>query len=380
MANTGKRKTLDKKKAAKEPIVQEPKHYCCRCGMIYGRLKGYFPASHNKPYRGLGYLPFCSTCIDEMFDDYVKEYGDARLAMRRMCMKLDLYWDDVAWNAALKTAGVNSTVRAYITKMNLSQYIDKTYDDTLRKEYKDNPDIRFSLCMPPVQEEQQDNSNLDEILELYKMEAVAEEESEEEIVQEEEYIPPQEYVSFWGPGFTQKFYEDLERRYAEWTGGIEITDPAERALYKQIVMLEATIARDTAHGKSTSQNVSTLNTLLGSMNLKPSQKTDDLDADLEKMPLGVGIQKWEFNRPLPATKSKLKDKNGRIRDITTWFLGHACKMVGLKNGYVSMYEQAMEDLRVKHPEYEEEDDDTLLMDLFAPARTATEGDSDVEEE
>ena len=83
------------------------------------------------------------------------------------------------------------------------------------------------------------------------------------------------------------------------------------------------------------------------------------------MPLGVGIQKWEYNRPLPETKKSLCDVSGTVKNITTWFLGHACKMVGLRNSYCKLYEDAMNELRVKHPEYDEEDDDTLLSDLFS---------------
>lgn len=57
--------------------------------------------------------------------------------------------------------------------------------------------------------------------------------------------------------------------------------------------------------------------------------------------------------------------SGTVKNITTWFLGHACKMVGLRNSYCKLYEDAMNELRVKHPEYDEEDDDTLLSDLFS---------------
>jgi hypothetical protein len=46
-------------------------------------------------------------------------------------------------------------------------------------------------------------------------------------------------------------------------------------------------------------------------------------------------------------------------------------MVGIKNSYSKMYEDAMEELRVKRPEYDEEDDDTLLAEVFG-----VEGDGD----
>ena len=45
-------------------------------------------------------------------------------------------------------------------------------------------------------------------------------------------------------------------------------------------------------------------------------------------------------------------------------------MVGLRNSYCKMYEDAMDELRVKHPEYDEEDDDSLLNDIFGSAQSS----------
>jgi len=78
------------------------------------------------------------------------------------------------------------------------------------------------------------------------------------------------------------------------------------------------------------------------------------------MPLGVGIQKWENHRPLPATPKEKKDVNGVIKNITTWYLGHACRMAGIKNRYSKMYEDAMARYRVERPDLDDEDDETVL--------------------
>jgi len=160
---------------------------------------------------------------------------------------------------------------------------------------------------------------------------------------------------------------ELKRRYDNWTGGEEKAknlQPAERALYQQICMQEAIISRAAAAGDPTDKAVNTLNNLLGSMNLKPAQRKENADVELDKMPLGVGIQKWEYSRPLPETPKENRDIRGVIKNITTWYLGHACKMVGLKNSYCKAYEDAMEELLVKRPEYDEEDDDSMLSDIF----------------
>ena len=336
MAGPAKRKKLEKKT---EPVLppSNQKFYCCCCGLSYSRQKGYFPVSHSPMYRGTGYLPICGECVDKMYEQYCAKLGDDMAAMRRMCMKLDLYWNEDIYAMVQRSAGLHSRVKSYIGKTNIIRYIDKTFDDTLIEEEK-------KAALRPV--------------ESFTFTDTREEESQAPIV-------PQEDIDFWGPGFAPDFYQELNKRWLGWTNGTEIDDPSERSLYKQICILEATIARDSAQGKAIDKNINALNTLLGSMNLRPDRKKDDGDAELEKMPLGVGIQKWENSRPLPETPEEMRDVNGVVKNITTWFLGHACKMVGLRNSYCKLYEDAMEELRVKNPEYADEDDDTLLSDLFS---------------
>lgn len=338
MANTAKRKKLDKAVGT----ARSPKsgYYCCRCGTAYGRQKGYFPVSHSPMYRGSGYLPICSECIEELFEQYCSQLADNKEAMRRICMKLDLYWSESIYEMVEKTSGLHSYVRNYIGKTNLLRYIDKTFDDTLREEVMQDTQQRSDqFSFAAVEQPNQDTPQI-----------------------------AQELIDFWGAGYTPDFYAELERKYKDWTDGVPVVDPSERSLYRQICLLESIISRDGALGKAIDKNVNALNTLLGSMNLKPTQKKNEADTELENMPLGVGIQKWEYERPLPETPEKQKDESGIIKNITTWYLGHACKMVGLRNSYCKMYEDAMEELRVKRPEYDEEDDDTVLNDIFGTAK------------
>ena len=127
MADAPKRKRLEKVQQDNLPVNNQ-KFYCYRCGMAFSRQKGYFPVSHSPMYRGIGYLPFCNDCIDTLFDEYRQSLGSDREAMRRLCMKLDLYWHDSIFDMVERTAGVNSKVRSYIGKTNIIRYIDKSYD------------------------------------------------------------------------------------------------------------------------------------------------------------------------------------------------------------------------------------------------------------
>lgn len=349
MADTPKRKRLEKVPQDTMPVTNS-KFFCSRCGTAFSRQKGYFPVSHSPMYRGTGYLPFCNDCLDTMFDEYRQLLGSDREAMRRMCMKLDLYWHDSIYDMVERTAGVNSKVRNYIGKTNIIRYIDKSFDDTIADEERSG--IRQAAAQD------------DGIQQGYLPE-----ESEEEIID-----IPEDVILFWGPGYTPKMYLELEERKKYWISRFPTGynfDIGEEALIRQICNLEIDINHDRAAGKSIDKNVNTLNTLLGSANLKPTQKKDDgADAELDNMPFGVGIRKWENTRPIPEPDPELQDVDGIVRYITVWFLGHLCHMVGIKNTYCKLYEEEMERLRVTAPEFEDEDDETLFDHMFGESAEA----------
>lgn len=298
-------------------------------------------------YRGNGYLPFCNTCVEEMYNNYVEKLRSREMAMRRICMKLDLYWNKQVFELVERTSPNRSIIRNYIGKLNIVKYLNKTYDDTLAEEAEAKDKDRLETAPSPLAADSIDENELDS---------------------ESSSINP-ELINFWGGGFNKSFYEELESRYNEWTGGKEISDPTEKALYKQICILEATINRDTAMGKAIDKSVNALNSLLGSMNLKPTQKKEDAETIYDKTPMGVWIKRWEDNDPVPESKP-----SGLVKYITVWFLGHLCKMAGIKNSYCKMYEDEIAKIRVEHPEYEEEDDEDMLNDIFGgdPAGTDKE--------
>lgn len=342
MANAIRRKNLDKK----DPNAETPtnqKFYCCRCGLAYGRQKGNFPVSHSPLYRGTGYLPVCSDCIEEMFDYYQHKFRSGRAAMRRICMKLDIYWADSIYDMVERSAGVNSQARNYIAKTNMVRFIDKCFDDTMKEEEK----AGIAVWQDPA---------------AVQFGYLPEEEPKAE--EEEEIEVPEDVKLFWGPGYTSKMYMELEDRRKFWMSRYPdgyVFDIGEEALIRQICNLEIDINHDRASGKSIDKNVNTLNTLLGSANLKPAQKKDDGDGELDNMPFGVGIRKWENTRPIPEPDPEFQDVDGIVKYISVWFLGHLCKMLGIKNTYCKLYEEEMEKLRVKLPEFKDEDDDESLF-------------------
>ena len=101
------------------------------------------------------------------------------------------------------------------------------------------------------------------------------------------------------------------------------------------------------------------------MNIKPAQRKDDeLEAELSSTPLGVWIYRFENKRPLPEIDDQLKDVNRLKKYIFTW-MGHLCKMLGVKNGYTKLYDEEIDRLRVEKPEYDGDDDEALMSHAYS---------------
>jgi hypothetical protein len=165
---------------------------------------------------------------------------------------------------------------------------------------------------------------------------------------------------FWGPGYTKEQYHELEERRKYWMSKYPegtILDIGEEALLRQICSLEIDINRDRASGKSVGNNMSTLNTLIGSMNLKPTQRKEaEAEAEADMTPLGVLLKKWEDKEPVPEPDDDFKDVDGIIKYISTWFFGHLCEMLHRDGPYKDAYNEELAKYTVERPEYGDEDE------------------------
>lgn len=229
--------------------------------------------------------------------------------------------------------------RQYIGRTFIVHYIGKTFDDTIDEQ-------GIALSQPMVES------------------ATAEEdvESVADDGEANEYIVDPKVVVFWGPGFNEEAYMELEMRFSRWTKDLPKPLPiVDEALYKQICIQEYAINRNIAAGKDIERGQNALNSLLSSLNVKPNQKKESESPDLESTPLGVWAKRWEDNRPIPEDDVP---EPSLIKYITTWFFGHLGKAFNLRNINSKLYDDAMDKYRVTKPEYEGEDDDEVLVDIF----------------
>jgi len=324
---------------------------CSKCGKSYGRRKGYFPVNYGLLYKGVGYVSVCKDCIDAMYNGYLSQCNSAKDAVRQMCRKLDLYWSDKVYEVVERKNTTSTMMTSYIAKINTVSYSGKSYDDTLAEEGTLwNWGVQAVVQETPVH-------------------------SVEETQQDEPEISD-DVIAFWGAGYTPEMYESLEQRRSYWMSRFPEDyelDIGTEAIIRQICSLELDINRDRAAGRAVDKSVNALNTLLGSASLKPTQKkADDTDSSIDKTPLGVWAQRLEYKRPIKEVDPELQDVDGIVRYISIWYLGHLCKMLGIKNTYCKLYEEEIAKMRVEHPEYEDEDDETLFNDIFCSDGTSND--------
>ena len=332
--------------------VSTDRAICSRCGTAYGRGRGNFAVCYCASYKGLGRLHICKDCVDKMYNSYLAQCNDAKLAVRQMCRKLDLFWSDSVFETVMRKNTTKTMMTQYIAKINTVTYAGKSYDDTLS-----NEGALWAFGAQPVAPA------------AVEEEAPAEELFEDEKVSIDDI--PQDVIEFWGTGYEEdpNMYVLLEQRRKYWVEnlpeGIEL-DISTKAVIRQICFLELDINRDRAAGKNVEKSVNTLTSVINSSVLRPAQKkTEDIDAATQNTPLGVWLYKYENERPLPEIDDDLKDVNGILKYVFIW-LGHVCKMLGKKNGFSRMYEEEMRRWRVEKPEYkDEEDDEEFLTDVLS---------------
>ena len=335
------------------PRQKMDKFQCTRCGQIYTKQTGNFSASHSPLYRANnGYLPMCHACVDALYYDYKETLGDPYLAMERVCMKLDIYWNPEIFDMVDKhVVNTASRVRQYLRRGNLVKYCNKTYDDTLDERYAEEQKAA-----------EKDAARAD----VEKFAVKADGDAGGEAAGEPaEPIVTKDDIAFWGYGYPPEFYQMLNSRYEYWTKDLpKPIDNAEEAIYRQICILEATINMNTIAGKPIEMTVARFNDLLGTLNRKPSQQKTEADAEFGDLPLGVGIKIYENISPIPRPLPEFEDVDGIKRYISIWFLGHLCKMLGIKNTYCKLYEEELEKMRLDRPDLEEEDDEGLFNEIF----------------
>lgn len=107
---------------------ESEKYTCCLC--METLVASKFHKSSSTFYSN-GYLPICKSCFLRKFGQYAAEYHSTKKAMQRMCMAFDVYFEEDLFDAC--DTGEMTVVGKYFRKLNMAQYKDKTFGDSLDK-------------------------------------------------------------------------------------------------------------------------------------------------------------------------------------------------------------------------------------------------------
>lgn len=129
----GRPKGSKNKVPAPPPV--KPTFKCMTCGKVYEDQMKYFPASHSPLYKGNNNrLPTCIKCLNRFLEEYYKETGSDKKAMRKLCSKFDIYWNDRVFEKAGANPASNDFIKAYIATTCLNPNTNKTYSNTLEED------------------------------------------------------------------------------------------------------------------------------------------------------------------------------------------------------------------------------------------------------
>lgn len=316
---------------AKETKETKEKYKCLHCGKSYVDTNYY--GSNSIFFGNDGKLPYCKQCIERLYQYYSRKYANdgypypERKAIKRLCMAFDVFYKEDVFNSAIRNyresdANVStSPMSQYMRLIQLTQYNrnKETYENTLEKE------------------------NQHEIVEGSPIDTSTDFEADKTT------------IDFFGSGFSNEDYEFLKREYEDWTARHECKTKAQEEVFKDICFNRLQNLKALRKGEETKDITAAFQKLLDSGKLQPKQNAGDTTADNQTF--GTLIDKWENERPLPDIDEELKDVDKIGYYVDTFFKGHTCKMLNVKNAFSNLYSSMMKKFTVSKPEYNSDEDD-----------------------
>ena len=384
----------------KDVYARAKTYKCCACGYSHDSQKNVFPRSYSNVYAGMNsYLPICKTCIDLLFSSMYEALQDYFSTYRRICMMFDVYYCKDLAVLAWKASRPESRMTTYIEKSANVQFAAKTYADTLFEEetaladerhlnaqFKERYDEMESRYIPLEKRNQEleqttaqlqiEKESLEQIIgklqidhdivssvqPLLEKKLIAYKknlsDSVEYVGDDGSVIDPAS-IARWGDGFsTTADYKYLDEQYGIWTSSYPCDTHADEVVFQQICMLQLRILRANQNGEAVDRLANQLNSYLDTACVKPKQNRNN--GLTEGQTIGTLIKKYEDTRPLPES-----EPSGLAKYISTWFFGHLCKLLGIKNDEAAAYEEERSKYDVTLPSFEEEmESDVTFEDVY----------------
>lgn len=321
------RKEYLKLAEAYNKIIDNKVLKCPACDEFISTYEGFYT---DKRYV-TGYYPECKRCVKAQVEQRTnsrQEPNETVESVQKMLLKMDLPYIDSLYMAQVKNVADASSEKnrhsafaQYIVAIkSLPQYNTKTWADSEFAPDDDmNPDYEQKEVKKTIKAGRKRFGNY-----------------------------PNEDLMF------------LEDEYQDWTTRYSCESKAQELLFKRICFKELEIDKAQKSGRDTKEMDKTLQELMSSLSVKPSQKNSN--SLTETMTFGQLIDKWEQEKPIPEPDEEFKDVDKIGLYIDVFFKGHLSKMMGLKNAFSALYERYIAKYTVKKPEYDEDVDSEVLFD------------------
>lgn len=260
--------------------------YQCSCCGGVSKTKFYKSYSVLNKYRGVQVI--CKDCLIEIYKDLVDAYKSEDKALYRLCMLLDVYYDEkmvVTCKEKSKESGKDLPLE-YMPKLSLKQYANKSFIDS-------------------------DKMNLDEKKSVKTEEN--EKKEEKQTKKNKKSVVTPEMIQRWGENLEESDYLFLEERFKMMCDTYDNKNIANIWQYQEIALnyLQIQKLRADDDEKSTATAIKLMDSTSKMMNdckMKSTQidGSGDLDVNLP----GMWAKRIQNKKPIPSAVGIFADPDG----------------------------------------------------------------------
>lgn len=309
----------------KRNIDNTPKINCLKCGTSN---QSNFYQTKDKNRQFFSKIPYCKSCIKEIFDDYKKKYKDNQnLAFYYLCRKIDIPYIHSNYVGAVenvknpdaKIYGEENLISAYMKGFAFSDRNGwgSTFDESQGEDEIEGL-MSFEEYTKVKKNKNLTNKDKDDDYEIIEYDT--------------EYLQNK-----WG-FFTNDELAYLESEYLDWEDklGGHITEKSIEIIVKQICLQSLDIQNARQQGNDVTKKIKTLRDLMSDGGLVEKQNRA---SDLAISSVGQRIEEIEKIRPVYSPDPDLQDVDN-IRKILVGFIGSTSRALGKNNSFVKEFEDS----------------------------------------
>ena len=311
-----------------------PKALCLMCGET-DPLKFHSSKDYHKGI--LRKLPYCKSCIRDIYDEYLSKYGDdINLAIYYTCRKVDMPYNHSNFLGAVDSANKNPSNDSDRSNKILSAYLKglsfaeangwgESFDDS-----QGESEIEHLAAFDAITKVKRQKIN--------SYDNTLDSDTEYEIIEYDTDV----LQSKWGYTFENWELAYLEGEYLDWEEKLNgINDKTIDILVKQICYQLLDIYKDRQCGAAVDKKIKTLRELMNDSGLLEKQNK----ASAQRKNVGMTIRDIEFHKPIPENHAIFDDVDG-CKNYIFGAAGCYFKADGKENIYTKFYDEWMKDYSI----------------------------------